>query len=42
MVELIKVEDPNNEGGITLVFNENKFMKIKVIDGKLVSEVFAK
>jgi len=42
MVELIKVEDPNNEGGITLVFNENKFMKIKVTDGKLVSEVFAK
>lgn len=42
MVELIKVEDPNNEGGITLVFNENKFMMIKVIDGKLVSEVFSK
>lgn len=42
MGELIKVEDPNNEGGITLVFNENKFIKIKVIDGKLVSEVSAK
>ena len=38
MIELVKVEDPNSEGGITLTFQENKILKIKVIDGKLVSE----
>jgi len=38
MLDLIKVEDPDVEGGMTLVFNDNKFLKIKVIDGKLVSE----
>ena len=39
MVDLVKVEDPDNEGGLTLVFNDNKQVKIKAIDGKLVSEV---
>ena len=39
MIELIKVEDPDSEGGLTLIFNENKQIKIKVVDGKLVSEV---
>jgi len=39
MIELVKVEDPNSEGGITLVFTDNKQIKIKVADGKLVSEV---
>ncbi len=39
MIELVKVEDPNSEGGLTLIFNENKQIKIKVVDGKLVSEV---
>ena len=38
MIELVKVEDPNSEGGITLTFQENKVLKIKVVDGKLVSE----
>ena len=38
MLELVKVEDPDSEGGITLFFQENKTLKIKVIDGKLVSE----
>ena len=38
MSELVKVEDPNSEGGMTLFFQENKTLKIKVIDGKLVSE----
>lgn len=38
MIELVKVEDPNLEGGITLTFQENKVLKIKVVDGKLVSE----
>ena len=38
MIELVKVEDPDSEGGLTLVFQENKILKIKVVDGKLVSE----
>ena len=39
MIELVKVEDPNSEGGLTLVFTDNKQIKIKAVDGKLVSEV---
>ena len=38
MIELIKVEDPDSDGGITLVFQENKILKIKIVDGKLVSQ----
>ncbi len=38
MVELVKVEDPDSEGGLTLIFEDNKTLKIKVVDGKLVSE----
>ena len=38
MIELVKVEDPNSEGGITLTFQDNKILKIKIVDGKLVSE----
>ncbi len=38
MSELVKVEDPDSEGGLTLIFSENKVLKIKVVDGKLVSE----
>jgi hypothetical protein len=36
MKELVKVED--SDEGLTLVFQENKKLKIKVVDGKLVSE----
>ena len=38
MLELVKVEDPDSEDGITLFFQENKTLKIKIVDGKLVSE----
>ena len=38
MLELVKVEDPDSEGGMTLFFQENKTLKIRVVDGKLVSE----
>ena len=38
MVELVKIEDPDSEGGLTLVFRDNKTLKVKVVDGKLVSE----
>ncbi|NJK77750.1 MAG: hypothetical protein HC944_01575 [Nanoarchaeota archaeon] len=38
MIELVKVEDPDSDGGITLVFQENKILKIKIVDGKLISQ----
>ena len=38
MVDLVEVKDPDEEGGMTLVFKDDKFLKIKVVDGKLVSE----
>ena len=38
MKELIKVEDPDGDGGLTLVFKD-KSIKIKIIDGKLESVV---
>ena len=38
MQDLIEVKDPDEDGGLTLVFNDNRFLKIKVVDGKLVSE----
>jgi len=37
MIELVKVEDPDSEVGMTLVFQENKILKIKIVDGKLIS-----
>ena len=38
MIELVKVEDPDADGGLTLIFQENKILKIKIVDGKLESE----
>ena len=38
MQDLVEVKDPDEEGGNTLVFKDDKFLKIKVVDGKLVSE----
>lgn len=38
MLELVKVEDPDSDGGLTLIFQENKTLKIKNVDGKLISE----
>ena len=38
MQDLIEVKDPDEEGGLTLVFKDDKLLKIKVVDGKLVSE----
>ncbi len=35
MQELIKVEDPDKDGGITLVFQGDRYLHIKVKDGKL-------
>ena len=38
MQDLVQVKDTDEEGGLTLVFKDNKFLKIKLVDGKLVSE----
>ena len=38
MQDLVEVQDPDAEGGLTLVFKDDIRLKIKVIDGKLVSE----
>ena len=32
---VLEVEEPDKEGGITIIFKDNRFMIIKVIDGKL-------
>ena len=35
---VLEVEEPDKEDGITIIFKDNRFMFIKVVDGKLVSE----
>ena len=42
MADLVKVEDPDADGGLTLVFKDEKYLRIKVVDGKLVSELISK
>ena len=38
MQDLVEVKDPDEEGGLTLVFKEDTLLKLKEVDGKLVSE----
>ena len=38
MQDVIEVKDPDEEGGLTLVFKDDIRLKIKIVDGKLVSE----
>ena len=38
MADLVEVQDPDKDGGITLVFKEDKFLHIKIEDGKIVTE----
>jgi len=38
MADLTEVQDPDKDGGITLVFKDNKFLHIKIEDGKIVTE----
>ena len=38
MADLDEVQDPDKDGGITLVFKEDKFLHVKVVDGKIVTE----
>ncbi len=40
MKDLVKVDDPDPDGGITLTFTDNVVVKIRVgPDGKLASDV---
>ena len=39
MQDLVEVKDPDDDGGVTLVFKENKSIQLKIVDGSLVSEV---
>ena len=32
---VLEVEEPDKEGGITIIFKDNRFMFIKVVDGKI-------
>ena len=32
---VLEVEEPDKEDGITIIFKDNRFMFIKVVDGKL-------
>lgn len=34
--ELLEVEDPDKDGGVTLIFKDNRFMFIKIENGKIV------
>ena len=38
MADLLEVQDPDKDGGITLVFKDDKLRNIKIVDGKLVTE----
>tara|TARA_Y100001949_G_C15838110_1_gene265038 strand:- start:543 stop:695 length:153 start_codon:yes stop_codon:yes gene_type:complete len=38
MADLVEVQDPDKDGGITLVFKEDKLLHVKVVDGKIVTE----
>lgn len=32
---ILEVEEPDKEGGITFIFKDNRFLFVKVTDGKL-------
>jgi len=38
MLEIVKIEESDSGDELTLFFQENKTMKIKIVDGNLVSE----
>jgi len=38
MADLVEVQDPDKDGGISLVFKEDKFLHVKVLDGKIVTD----
>ena len=32
---VLEVEEPDKEGGITIILKDNRFMFIKIVDGKI-------
>ena len=32
---ILEVEEPDKEGGITLIFKDNRFLFVEIVDGKL-------
>ncbi len=36
--ELLEIEDPDKEGGITLIFKDNRYLFIKIEGGKIVTQ----
>ncbi|WP_187146541.1 hypothetical protein [Nitrosopumilus maritimus] len=32
---LLEIEDPDKEGGITFIMKDNRFLFIKMVDGKI-------
>ena len=38
MADLVEVQDPDKDGGIALVFKEDKFLHVRIVDGKIVTE----
>jgi hypothetical protein len=38
LADLVEVQDPGKDDGITLVFKENKFLHVKLVNGKIVTE----
>ena len=34
---LLEVEEPDKEGGVTLIFKDNRFLFVNVEDGKVVT-----
>ena len=38
MADLLEVQDPDKDGGVTLVFSDSKFLHIKIVNGKLLTE----
>ncbi len=32
---VLEVEEPDTEGGVTLIFKDNRFLFIKLVDGKI-------
>ncbi len=37
MADLVEVQDPDKEGGVTLIFKDNRFLFVNVEDGKVVT-----
>ena len=38
MADLVEVQDTDKDGGLTVVFKEDKLRHIKLVDGKIVRE----